>query len=62
MPESKLMMEIVARQLWYVVLPKSKQQLGCRFDIMDNISYFLCFDICNHVCLDTSDHFPVLPS
>ena len=22
-----------------------KQQLGCRFDIMDNESYFLCFDI-----------------
>ena len=25
-----------------------KQQLGCRFDIMDNISSsYLCFDICN---------------
>ena len=24
---------------------------------MDNISYFLCFDICNTICLDTSDHF-----
>ena len=34
-----------------------KQQLGCRFDIMDNKSYFLCFDICNYICLDTSDHF-----
>ena len=39
-----------------------KQQLGCRFDIMDNESYFLCFDICNYICLDTSDHFSVLPS
>ena len=26
-----------------------KKQLGCRFDIMDNKSYFLCFDICNHI-------------
>ena len=34
-----------------------KQQLGCRFDIMDNKSYFLCFDICNYICLDTSYHF-----
>ena len=40
----------------------SKQQLGCRFDIMDTESYFLCFDICNYICLDTSDHFSVLPS
>ena len=39
-----------------------KQQLGCRFDIMDNESYFLCFDIYNYICLDTSDHFSVLPS
>ena len=39
-----------------------KQQLGCRFDIMDNKSYFLCFDICNYICLDTSGHFSVLPS
>ena len=36
--------------------------LSCRFDIMDNESYFLCFDICNYICLDTSDHFSVLPS
>ena len=28
-----------------------KQQLGCRFDIMDSI--FLYFDICNYICLDT---------
>ena len=27
-----------------------KQQLGCRFDIMDNESYFfVCFDICNYM-------------
>ena len=39
-----------------------KKQLGCRFDITDNKSYFLCFDICNYICLDTSDHFSVLPS
>ena len=40
-----------------------KQQLGCRFDIMDNYSYFfVCFDICNYICLDTSDHFSVLSS
>ena len=32
-----------------------KQQLGCRVDIMDNKSFFLCFDTCNYVCLDTSD-------
>ena len=37
-----------------------KQQLGCR--LMDNESYFLSFDICNYICLDTSDHFSVLPS
>ena len=37
--------------------------LSCRFDIMDNESYFfLCFDICNYIHLDTSDHFSVLPS
>ena len=30
---------------------------------MDNESYFfLCFDICNYICLDTSDNFSVLPS
>ena len=28
-----------------------KQQLGCRFDIMDNVS-FLCFDKCNYICLE----------
>ena len=39
-----------------------KQQLGCRFDKMDNKFYFLCLDICNCKCLDTSDHFSVLPS
>ena len=39
-----------------------KQQLGCRFDLIDNKSFFLCFDICNYICLDTSDHFSVLPS
>ena len=40
-----------------------KQQLGCRFDIMDNKSYFfVCFDKRNYICLDTSDHFLVLPS
>ena len=33
-----------------------KQQLGCRFDIMNSISYFLYFDICNCICLDTSYH------
>ena len=39
----------------------SKQQLGCRLDIMDIESYFYwCFDICNYICLDTSDHFAVL--
>ena len=34
-----------------------KQQLGCRCDIMDDISYFLYFDICNYICLDTSYHY-----
>ena len=38
-----------------------KQQLGCRFDIMDSISsFFLYFDICNYICLDTSYHFSAL--
>ena len=37
-----------------------KQQLGCRFDIMDSISFFLYFDICNYICLDTSYHFLAL--
>ena len=38
-----------------------KQQLGCRFDIMDSISsFFLYFDICNCICLDTSYHFSAL--
>ena len=23
---------------------------------------FLCFDICNYICHDTSDHFSALPS
>ena len=37
-----------------------KQQLGCRFDIIDNESFFfLTYAI---ICLDTSDHFSVLPS
>ena len=39
-----------------------KQQLGCRFDMMGNILFFLCFDFCNYICLDISDHFLVLPS
>ena len=31
-----------------------KHQLGCRFDILDSISsFFLYFDMCNHICLDT---------
>ena len=34
-----------------------KQQLGCRFDIIDNESYFLCFGICSYICLDTSNSF-----
>ena len=29
---------------------------------MDNIYFFVCFDLCNYICLDTSDHFSVLPS
>ena len=38
-----------------------KQQLGCRFDIMDSISSFsLYFDICNYICLDTSYNFLAL--
>ena len=37
-----------------------KQQLGCRFDIMDSISSFFNFDICNYICLDTSYHFLAL--
>ena len=37
-------------------------QLGCRFDIMDYNLIFLCFDICNYICHDTSYHFSVLPS
>ena len=34
-----------------------KQQLGCRFDIIDSISSFFYFDMCNYICLDTSYHF-----
>ena len=35
-----------------------KQQLGCRFDIMDNISsHVLHFDICRCICLDAPYHF-----
>ena len=35
-----------------------KQQLGCRFDIMNSISSFcLNFDIWNYICLDTSYDF-----
>ena len=34
-----------------------RQQLGCRFDIMDSIYIFLYFDICNSICLDTSYQF-----
>ena len=37
-----------------------KQQLGCRCDIKDSISYFLYFDICNYICFDTSYHFLAL--
>ena len=38
-----------------------KQHLDCRFDIMDNrSSFFLYFDICNCICLDTSYHFGAL--
>ena len=44
--------------LWKSTL---KQQLGCRFDIMDNISsFYLYFDIRNYICLDTSYHFSAL--
>ena len=35
-----------------------KHQLGCRFDILDSISFFissfLYFEICNYICLDPS--------
>ena len=35
-----------------------KQQLWCRFYIMDNISsHFLHFDICRCICLDAPYHF-----
>ena len=35
-----------------------KHQLGYRFDILDSIStFFLYFDICNYICLDTSYNF-----
>ena len=37
-----------------------KQQLGCRFDILDSMSSFFYFDICNYICLDTSYHFLAL--
>ena len=38
-----------------------KQQLGCKFDIMDSkSSSFLHFDICNYICLDRSYHFLAL--
>ena len=33
---------------------------GLTYWIMNLI--FWCFDICNYICLDTSDHFSVLPS
>ena len=36
------------------------KQLGCRFDIMDSISSFFLFDICNYICLDTSYNFLAL--
>ena len=39
-----------------------KQQLGCKFDIMENNLNFFVFDICNYICLDTWDRFLVLPS
>ena len=39
-----------------------KHQFGCRFDILESISsFFLYFDICDHICLDTSYHFLALP-
>ena len=35
-----------------------KHQLDCRFDILDSVSsFFLYFDMCNYICLDTSYHF-----
>ena len=34
--------------------------IGLTYWILNLI--FLCFDICNYICLDTSDHFSVLPS
>ena len=40
----------------------SKHQLGCRFDILDSISYYFFkfyFDICNYICLATY-HFLAL--
>ena len=38
-----------------------KQQLRSRFDIMDSkSSFFLYFDICNYICLDTSYNFLAL--
>ena len=37
-----------------------KQQLGCRFAIMDSISSFFYFDICNYICLDISYTFLAL--
>ena len=38
-----------------------KQQLDCRCDIMDSMSYFfLYFDICNYICLDTWYHILAL--
>ena len=37
-----------------------KQQLGCRFDLMDCKSSFFYFDICNCICLNTSYDFSAL--
>ena len=38
-----------------------KQQLGCRFDIMNSMFYFfLYFDKCNYICLDTSYNLCIL--
>ena len=37
-----------------------KQQLGCRFDIMDIVYLKFFFDVCNYICLDTSYHFLAL--
>ena len=47
---------------WSTVIKSTfKQQLGCRFDIMDSMSFFfLYFDICKYICLDTSYHFSAL--